>query len=215
MKLRNTLLATAALASITGGAAITGQPSGAASWLDLVISPAVAGDYYGHRPRHMRRRKPPQAGYDDAPLDDMQRMMDHMRQMEARLAQKMQRLQQEIDRELARDSDGQQSLRMQQSLSMPAVLIDEDENNYLVTVNMPDADKPSIKLKLEGSVLSIGASKKMRKTKKGDGVYLSESASSSVIRSVTLPGPVEQNNMKADYRNGKLLIVIPKAKKPS
>ena len=214
MKLRNTLLATAALASITGAAA-TSQSSDTASWLDRIISPAVAGDFYGHRPRHMRRRMPPPAAQDPSPLDDMQRMMDYMRHQEALLTRKMQRLQQEIDREMARDSGAGQSLRMQQNLAMPAVHIDEDENNYLVTVNMPDADKPSIKLKLEGSVLSIGASKKMHKTRKGDGVYLSESASSSVVRSITLPGPVQQNNMKADYRDGKLLIVIPKAKKPS
>ena len=214
MKLRNTLATAAALASITGGAAVSGHTSGATSWLDAVIAPAVAGDDYGRRPRHMRRRMPPAASY-DSPLDDMQRMMEYMRRQEAMLTRKMQQLQQEMDREMARQEDGRHSLHMQQNLSIPAVKIDEDENNYLVTVNMPDADKPSIKLKLEGSVLSIGASKKMQKTKKGDGVYVSESASSSVIRSITLPGPVQQNNMRADYRDGKLLVVIPKAKNSS
>lgn len=215
MKPGKTLLAAVLLASTTAVTAVSSPAPGATPWLDQIISSASASDRPMPTQRERRRRAPNYPDYSDQPISDMQRMMDYMRREQARLARDMQRLQQDMDREMQRTTSGdRQSMHMEANVSIPAVQIDEDEKNYLVTVNMPNADKKSIKLKLEGSILSIGASQKTQQRKKGDHMYMSQSFRSSVTRSLTLPGPVQQTGMAADYKDGKLLIKVPKALKP-
>ncbi len=209
MTTKKAILTSAVLASLTGA-------------MLAPTTATMADDHAAPPARHWRHNSPPpmfdrfnDMDRDEAPLDEMQRMMDYMRRQEARLMHDMRKLQEDMDREMARMSsdrhDSMHSMHMEQQLDIPAVQIEDKDDAYLVTINMPNADKKSIKLNLEGSVLTVSASQKMQKKKKGDGVYMSESMMSRVSRSLSLPGPVQQKGMKTKYEDGKLLVKIPKA----
>jgi len=175
----------------------------AGAFAAMLASGAACADNLDNAPSPQRGQAPALPDFDDS-FDEMQRMMDYMRRERASMMRDMQRMQAEMDR------GASPSMRMEQRLSPPSVQLDENEKNYLVTVNMPHADKKSIKVKLQGNVLTISASQKMQQRKKNAHVFMQQSMMSQVTRSFTLPGPVQQQGMKTRYRDGKLQIKIPK-----
>ena len=83
----------------------------------------------------------------------------------------------------------------------------EKEDEYLVAIELSGVDKEEIQLEVSENRLCIKAEKRERKEKKGEEVY---SFSSSFARSVSLPENVKINEISAEYRDGVLMIRIPK-----
>lgn len=96
----------------------------------------------------------------------------------------------------------------------PDVDLQEKPDRYIVSVNAPGADESSIDVKLEDKVLRISIKTKHEQDETDDnnGEYrYRERFVGQFQRALTLPGPANAANMETAYRNGVLIIMIPKA----
>lgn len=101
-----------------------------------------------------------------------------------------------------------------QNLSTPKIDVKENANQYMVSVNLPDADENDISVTLNGQRLTIKVNQEYKKQNRNEmgNVIFQERRSGKFQRSVTLSEPVNQNEMKRKLENGVLMILIPKIK---
>jgi len=94
----------------------------------------------------------------------------------------------------------------------PAIDLQDKSDHYLVTVNAPGAEESSMDVKLEGQMLTISIKTEQGKQEEdqNDDYRYRERFVGEFHRVLALPGPVDADNMKTDYRNGVLTIMIPK-----
>jgi len=105
-----------------------------------------------------------------------------------------------------------ESLALDSAISSPSLDIREEKDHYTVRADMPGADKASIKVNVEGRLLTIsGQRSSVNETKDNDKVVRSERSMAQFVRSVELPGPVNAAAVEAKYDNGVLLLTLPKA----
>lgn len=92
----------------------------------------------------------------------------------------------------------------------PAVDIAEQENEYVVNVELPGMNKDDVKITLESNVLTIRGEKKQEKESKQGNYHRAERAYGSFQRSFTLPTTVKSDRIDATYKDGILTITLPK-----
>jgi len=93
----------------------------------------------------------------------------------------------------------------------PAVDIVEREDEFEVKVELPGVEKDDVKITLESNILTIRGEKKQEKEQKGENLHRVERSYGSFQRSFTLPTTVKNDKIDASYRDGILMITLPKA----
>jgi HSP20 family protein len=93
----------------------------------------------------------------------------------------------------------------------PAVDIAEQENGYLVKMELPGVNKDDVKISLESNILTIKGEKKQEKEEKSKNVHRLERSYGSFQRSFTLPTTVKSDTIDAYFKEGVLTISLPKA----
>lgn len=96
------------------------------------------------------------------------------------------------------------------SYFLPQTDLIEEDNNYIVKMNIPGTDAAEINVKLEGDTLSVMAKTQHSTGDKNKSLLHMERSLGVFRRSLTLPGPVEEGKMKTEYENGVLTIILPK-----
>ena len=94
---------------------------------------------------------------------------------------------------------------------MPAVDVAEEDNKYVVKIELPGVNKDDVKITLESSILTIRGEKKAEKETKEKNYHRMERSYGSFLRSFTLPTTVKNDKIDAEYRDGILSITLPKA----
>lgn len=97
--------------------------------------------------------------------------------------------------------------------AMPLVDMEEKDNAYVVQVDMPGLDKDKIDITVPGEILTIQGQRETINQEQTGSYYTQERSYGSFSRSLRLPGPVDEANIKAEYKNGVLLITLPKIAK--
>ena len=95
----------------------------------------------------------------------------------------------------------------------PLVDITEDEQEYLLAVDLPDLKKEEIKINAHDDVLSISGERKYEKEGKGKKYHRVERAYGSFMRSFALPENADGSKVNAEYKDGVLKIHLPKSEK--
>jgi HSP20 family protein len=90
----------------------------------------------------------------------------------------------------------------------PAVDVEEKDNVYLVTADLPGMKKSEIKVDLSDNVLTISGER--TRQSKGEGRY-TERSYGRFLRSFTLPTQVNSEKIEAHFEDGVLHISLPKA----
>lgn len=93
----------------------------------------------------------------------------------------------------------------------PAVEVVETDKAIEVTAELPGMTKDDVEISLERNVLTIRGEKKAEKEEQEKERYLYERYYGSFQRSFTLPAPVEESGVNAEFKNGVLKIHLPKA----
>jgi len=96
----------------------------------------------------------------------------------------------------------------------PAIDLQEADNAYIAKADLPGLEKDKIDVNVTGNVLTLSGERRIE-TQREDaqkGFYASERSYGSFSRSVPLPGPVDESNITADYKNGVLTVTLPKVK---
>ncbi|HCL56577.1 MAG TPA: hypothetical protein DHW82_06165 [Spirochaetia bacterium] len=95
---------------------------------------------------------------------------------------------------------------------LPKVDVEEDQKAFLVKAEIPGMKKEEIEVELKDNVLTIkGEKKEEKEEKKEKKIYVKERVYGSFERSFSLPSEVEAENIKASFKDGVLMIEIPKA----
>ena len=95
---------------------------------------------------------------------------------------------------------------------LPPIDLCEENNNLIVTIDIPGFDKSDIKVSMNGNVLSINAEKKDNK----NGRTIMKQRPHVIDKKMRLPITVEEGEEKvnsANYVDGVLTIEIPITKK--
>jgi HSP20 family protein len=92
----------------------------------------------------------------------------------------------------------------------PAVDIYEDENAITVKADIPGIDPANMDIRVEGNTLHMKGERKFEKETKRENFYRVERAYGTFVRSFTLPQNVQADRIEATYKNGELVLTLPK-----
>jgi len=91
----------------------------------------------------------------------------------------------------------------------PPVDISEKENEIILKIDLPEMDQAEIDIKIEENALIIQGERKF--LKEADETYLQiERPHGTFQRSFNIPRRVDQEKIKASYKNGVLRVILPK-----
>ena len=96
------------------------------------------------------------------------------------------------------------------SLTVPAVNITENKEDYKLSVAASGLKKDDFKIDVEGNMLTISSEKEDSKEEKDERYTRKEYSYSSFSRSFALPEEVNQEKIEAKYQDGVLKVTLPK-----
>jgi len=94
---------------------------------------------------------------------------------------------------------------------LPAIDLSETKDAYVIKADLPGVSKDDVKVTLVENVLTITGERKTEKEVKDQNLHRSERAFGTFTRSFRLPGPVAGDKIKASYKDGVLMLDVPKA----
>ena len=94
----------------------------------------------------------------------------------------------------------------------PAVDISEDENEYLVTADLPEVKKEEVQVGVENGVLTIAGERKSEIDEKDEKkkFHRIERHFGRYVRTFRLPEDVDDQKIQAKFENGVLRVHLPK-----
>lgn len=88
----------------------------------------------------------------------------------------------------------------------PAADVHEAENEYIVSVDLPGIDRTTLDISADDDRLTIKGNRAAPKNKQ----HQSECPQGKFLRTFSVPSSVDQNGIKADYKDGVLQVHLPK-----
>lgn len=101
---------------------------------------------------------------------------------------------------------------MMKGTTVPAVNIREFPMEFKLTMAVPGMKKEDFKLEVDKGYLTISSERKEEKEEKEGRFTKREFNYSSFVRSFLLPDNIKSDNIKAEYVDGVLNVMIPKLK---
>lgn len=94
--------------------------------------------------------------------------------------------------------------------NLPSINIKEDEGKFALEVAAPGMSKNDFKININNNILEISADKKEEKKDEGKNYVRREFNYTSFVRSFSLPETANMDAIRAEYKDGILLLEIPK-----
>ena len=91
----------------------------------------------------------------------------------------------------------------------PAVDIFETEGEIVVKAELPGMERKDITLNLEKNVLALKGERRFEKETKDDNYHRIERSYGTFSRAFSIPATVDEEKIRADYKDGVLKIVLP------
>ncbi len=98
---------------------------------------------------------------------------------------------------------------------VPLVDITEDGKEYLIKTELPEVRKEDVKVTVENGRLAISGERKFEKEEKDKKYHRIERSYGSFLRSFTLPESARADQVVAEFKDGVLLVHLPKSEKPA
>lgn len=102
-------------------------------------------------------------------------------------------------------------LAFENAVWSPLTDIIEEKDNFVLRLDLPGLDKEDVKINFANGTLSVNGERKFENETKDKNYHRVERAYGKFYRSFTLPKEVKQEKIDANFKNGQLTIVIPKA----
>ncbi len=106
---------------------------------------------------------------------------------------------------------GERALEPFEERWSPALDLTETKNNLVVKAELPGIDHKDISIDLSGDILTVKGERKQEKEEKEENYHLVERRYGAFARSVRLPVKIQEDKIKASYKDGVLKIVLPKS----
>lgn len=94
--------------------------------------------------------------------------------------------------------------------NLPSVDLSETENAIEVRMDVPGVKAKDIDIQVNGNLLTVSAIREEEKEEKGRTYHRVERQTGRYARTMTLPAPVIESEVAAEYRDGVLSITLPK-----
>jgi HSP20 family protein len=94
--------------------------------------------------------------------------------------------------------------------SVPSLDVSETEKAVEVKLDVPGVTAKEIDIRLNGNLLTVSGERKEEQEKKGKTYHRVERRYGSFSRTITLPCPVQEDEVAAEYHDGVLSITLPK-----
>jgi HSP20 family protein len=117
----------------------------------------------------------------------------------------------QLQREMNRLFDTSNKERVFNSPSYPAINIWTNEDGQVISAEMPGVHPDDIDIDVTGDALSISGERKPDEIAKEAHYHRRERSYGSFSRTVQLPFMVDTNKVEASFKNGILLINLPRA----
>jgi HSP20 family protein len=105
---------------------------------------------------------------------------------------------------------GRRALRPMEEAWLPAVDVSETADKITVKAEIPGMEAKDIEISMVGDTLTIKGEKKAEHEEKEENYHMIERSYGSFSRAMKLPGMVDADKVKATYKNGVLIVVLPK-----
>ena len=93
----------------------------------------------------------------------------------------------------------------------PALDVSEEADRFVVKADLPGMDKKDVQVNVQNDILTIKGERKAESEQKGKNYHRVERSYGSFQRSIRLGQAVKSKDIKANYKNGVLEIVLPKS----
>jgi HSP20 family protein len=87
----------------------------------------------------------------------------------------------------------------------PAADVYESEGEYIVAIDLPGIDRSTLDITIDDDRLTV----KGKRTEKDLAQQISECPRGNFLRTFSVPSSVDQNDVKADYKDGVLKVRLP------
>ena len=94
----------------------------------------------------------------------------------------------------------------------PAADVTETEGEYLIKAELPEVRKEDVSLSVQDGVLTLTGERKQEKRDDNEKVHRLERFHGSFARRFSLPEDADEQSIKAESKDGVILIRIPKHK---
>ena len=94
---------------------------------------------------------------------------------------------------------------------MPLTDISEDKDNFVLKLDLPGVSKDDVKISFTDGILNISGERKQEKDSKDAKFHRMERAYGKYFRSFTLPNKIREDKIDAEFKDGQLIITVPKA----
>ena len=96
----------------------------------------------------------------------------------------------------------------------PLINLYDDKEVVYVEALAPGADPASLNIAVSGDTLTLsGEKRRSAGDAKPEAFHREERAAGKFVRNIELPVEIDDGNVKAEYKNGLLLVTLPKAEK--
>jgi len=95
----------------------------------------------------------------------------------------------------------------------PRIDVEESDQAYVVTAEVPGLDEKAIELNLRDNVLSISGEKREERQDKQRGVAYAERFYGQFRRTIPFDVEVDEAKVDAKFKNGVLTVTLPKSQK--
>ena len=96
---------------------------------------------------------------------------------------------------------------------VPVADVAESPGAYLVRVELPGLGTDDVKVSLENHVLSIAGERRQQERDKETRYHRVESDYGSFLRRFTLPDDVDEQKLRAEFKDGILSVHVPKSER--
>ncbi|MFQ5451611.1 MAG: Hsp20/alpha crystallin family protein [Nitrospinaceae bacterium] len=86
----------------------------------------------------------------------------------------------------------------------------EKDGRYILNMELPGAEQPTIKVTVKNGMLTVSAHLEEVSEKEGNKVFHKERRVQNFEQSLTLPGPVKENEIQTRFETGRLTVILPK-----
>lgn len=93
----------------------------------------------------------------------------------------------------------------------PSADITEDENEYVLRLDIPGMEKDDIKVNYQDGRLTVTGERKSEEKEEKKDFIRRERYHGSFYRAFTLPGKVKDDKINASFKDGVLMLKVPKA----
>jgi len=104
-----------------------------------------------------------------------------------------------------------QSQDLQDQEISPRINVEENDNEWVISAELPGVLKEDVNVNFQDNVLSISGEKKIEDKDESKNYHRFERSSGKFNRSLKVNTSVVAEKIKADYKDGILTITLPKA----